>query len=119
MSMAQAPPGSAIISGHALLFHIEQPYSKNNRLIRAIAEFPIGYEDGILQAVTSLIHYYHDSDEPVPAEGVCYYICGKLAAIHPKTDLPDDIERSMVDFQIDAFVVSKSVLYLNLSPFFF
>ncbi|KIJ28541.1 hypothetical protein M422DRAFT_270144 [Sphaerobolus stellatus SS14] len=102
------PPGSATISGHTLLFHIEQSPSKSGRLICATAEFPIGHdEDGILQTVTVLIHYYYDSNEAMPIEGVCYYISSKLTTIHTSTDLPEGMEHSMLDFQVDVFVLSR------------
>ncbi|KIJ41257.1 hypothetical protein M422DRAFT_255765 [Sphaerobolus stellatus SS14] len=37
----------------------------------------------------------------------CYYIFGKLASILPLTPLPDDIEWSLLDFQVDAHNLVK------------
>ncbi|KIJ53125.1 hypothetical protein M422DRAFT_242238 [Sphaerobolus stellatus SS14] len=72
------------------------------------AEFPIGHdENGVLNTVTAILFYYPQPDEPYPTEGNCYYIFGKLAAIQPSMQLPEDIERALVDFQIDVFALSK------------
>ncbi|KIJ55670.1 hypothetical protein M422DRAFT_240280 [Sphaerobolus stellatus SS14] len=102
------PPEAATISSHTLLFHVEQPPSKSGHLICTTAEFPIGHdEDSILQTVTVLVHYYYDSNEAMPIEGVCYYISSKLTTIHTSTNLPKGMERSMLDFQVDVFVLSR------------
>ncbi|KIJ41460.1 hypothetical protein M422DRAFT_780256 [Sphaerobolus stellatus SS14] len=81
-----ALPGSAVISGIASIFHVEQlSLSRSYKIIRATAEFPIGLDEN----------------------GCCYYLFGKISIIQASTELPDNIECDMLDFQVDVWSLSK------------
>ncbi|KIJ35242.1 hypothetical protein M422DRAFT_262411 [Sphaerobolus stellatus SS14] len=98
-----ASPGSAVISGIASIFHVEQlSLSGSYKIIRATAEFPIGCDkNGVLNTVTALRFYYPQSDDSPPVQSCCYYFFSKISTIQASTELPDDIECDMLDFQVD------------------
>ncbi|KIJ23234.1 hypothetical protein M422DRAFT_276237 [Sphaerobolus stellatus SS14] len=77
--------GSAIISGIAFIFSVDQlSTSHTYQVICATAEFPIGRDvEGVLSTITA------------------------IATVHPTTELPEDIERSVLDFQVDVCSISK------------
>ncbi|KIJ28743.1 hypothetical protein M422DRAFT_269952 [Sphaerobolus stellatus SS14] len=79
-----------------------------HQVICATAESPIGRDvEGVLSTITAVLFYYPQPDDPPMKEGYCYYIFGKIATVHPTTELPEDIERSVLDFQVDVWSISK------------
>ncbi|KIJ30418.1 hypothetical protein M422DRAFT_268071 [Sphaerobolus stellatus SS14] len=101
--------GSAIISSIASIFSVDQlSTSHTYQVICATAEFPIGRDvEGVLSTITAVLFYHPQPDDPPMKEGYCYYIFGKIATVHPTTELPEDIERSVLDFQVDVWSISK------------
>jgi hypothetical protein len=113
MSPAPVMAGFAFITGvfgcfnHRVLDPVQKP-----KTVTFDAEIPIGENDeGELQCVKGILHYFDSSHEKSPLDDRKYFLSGKVVSISQV----DDKENVDYDLQIEALTVRSSVSILMFS----
>jgi hypothetical protein len=113
MSPAPVMAGFAFITGvfgcfnHRVLDPVRKP-----KTVTFDAEIPIGENDeGELQCVKGILHYFVPSHEKSPLDDRKYFVSGKVVSISQV----DDKENVDYDLQIEALTVRSSVILFSVS----
>jgi hypothetical protein len=112
--MAPIMPGFAFITGvfgcynHRVLDPVRKP-----KTIMFDAEIPIGENDeGRLQCVKGIIHYFVPSHAPAPIDDRKYFVSGKVVSISQQD--AEEKELGDYDLQVEAMTVC---IYLHYRHF--